>query len=692
MYIPPQAKPPQAGERSFAHDGPRRKPTRMRRPLLTLAALALIAQATAQPRPRPRRADSFFGVHFDLHATEDITDAGATLTPAMLDSFLRRVRPDFVQIDCKGHPGISSYPTRAGHPLKGFTQDPLRLWRDATARQGVGLYLHYSGVWDGKAATTRPDWAVVKASGERSREKVSFFSPYLDSLMIPQLRELSADYRVDGAWIDGECWAVEPDYGEAALEAWRTRSGGQEAPRRRDDRLFPDYLDFTRDLFRRHLARYVDAIHAFDPGFQVTSNWSYSSLMPEPVTTGVDYLSGDVTPQNGVYRSAFEARCLAPQGKPWDLMAWGFSWNGDKMPMGNKSAIQLKQEAAQVMAMGGGIQFYYQQNRDLSLKPWLAETLAELAAFCRARQPFCHQATAVPQVALLFPALSYRRAASNAFGGAPGKLPATLYALLDAQYPVEVLMEHHLAGNLSKYPLLVVPECDTLAEPLLAEIRTYLREGGRILVIGPDAARLFAAELGIHTSTGIPEKAAFIEAAGHLGAIRSPILEAQFASDVRRISPFYGGSDFRDVLPSAAATIRQVGRGRIAGIYFNAGSGYAQFKTPVIRDLVDATIRQLSPDRKVTVTGSHLVHVTLNRRQGKTFLNLVNVAGEHTNPNAIGYDQVPALTDLAVQWKGRPSRMVLQPGGRPLPMTREGEWTTVRIPRLDLHAVIDITE
>ena len=113
--------------------------------------------------------------------------------------------------------------------------------------------------------------------------------------------------------------------------------------------------------------------------------------MPEKVTIDVDYLSGDVTPQNGVYRSAFEARCLAPQGKPWDLMAWGFSWDGGKMPMSVKSAVQLEQEAAQIMAMGGGVQFYFQQNRDLSLKPWLATMLSEIGEFCRARQPYCQK-------------------------------------------------------------------------------------------------------------------------------------------------------------------------------------------------------------------------------------------------------------------------------------------------------------
>jgi hypothetical protein len=33
--------------------------------------------------------------------------------------------------------------------------------------------------------------------------------------------------------------------------------------------------------------------------------------------------------------------------------------------MSIKSAAQLKQEAAQIIAMGGGVQFYFQQNRDL---------------------------------------------------------------------------------------------------------------------------------------------------------------------------------------------------------------------------------------------------------------------------------------------------------------------------------------
>jgi hypothetical protein len=162
--------------------------------LFGLASFVTLAQ-TEKPALKLKRADCFFGIHFDLHASEDITDAGKTLTAEMIDTFLTRVRPDFIQVDCKGHPGISSYPTKVGYHVKGFEKNPLRLWREVTEKNNVALFLHFSGVWDSKVVKEHPDWAIVKDDGERSKEKTSFFSPYLDTYMIPQLMELS-DYKV----------------------------------------------------------------------------------------------------------------------------------------------------------------------------------------------------------------------------------------------------------------------------------------------------------------------------------------------------------------------------------------------------------------------------------------------------------------------------------------------------------------
>lgn len=662
--------------------------------ILTIIVLSngYLQAQTSNSAQKLKRSDCYFGVHFDLHASEDIADAGKTLTYAMIDTFLTRVRPDFVQIDCKGHPGISSYPTRVGFHVKGFEKDPLKLWRAVTEKNKVGLFMHFSGVWDGKVVQQHPDWAVIKPNGERSTQKVSFFSPYLDTCMIPQLKELSYDYHVDGAWIDGECWAVEPDYGVASLQRFTKETGITEIPRSTSDKYYPAFLEYTRSLFREHMRKYVDALHQFNPDFQITSNWAYSSMMPEKVSIPVDFLSGDVTPQNGVFRSAFEARCLAPQGKPWDLMAWGFSWNGGEMPMSIKSAVQLKQEAAEIIAMGGGVQFYFQQNRDLSIKPWLAYMLEDIATFCRERQPYCHKATAIPQIALLYPSQSYQRSAPVAYSRPLGMLQGALYALLDGRQAVEIIMEHNLTGKMDQYPLIIIPECDSLEPSFAEEIRTYIKNGGNLLVIGVETAALFKSELGIISSEKTSGSEAFIQASGKIGSIRSDLLLVELAEGSKPLSRFYKGSDFIYPDETIAASINSYGKGKVAGIYFNAGTAYTEYKTPVIRDFLDETIRELFPDKLVEVTGSHLVHVAVNTLNAKTYVNLINVAGEHTNQGALGYDEVPPLQNITVSIRTqlKPSGILLQPGGTAMEFSYANGRSTLLIPELPLHVVLEV--
>jgi hypothetical protein len=646
---------------------------------------------TVKSTGKLKRADSFFGVHFDLHASEGITDAGKTLTAEMIDTFLIKVRPDFIQIDCKGHPGISSYPTKVGFHVKGFEKDPLKLFREVTEKENVALYMHFSGVWDGKVVKEHPDWSIVKENGERSTQKTSFFSPYLDTYMIPQLKELS-DYKVDGAWIDGECWAVEPDYSDASLARFRKETGITEIPRKPSDKYYPEFMEYTRKLFREHLNKYVNAIHKYNPAFQITSNWSYSSMMPEKVTIDVDYLSGDVTPQNGVYRSAFEARCLAPQGKPWDLMAWGFSWDGGKMPMSVKSAVQLEQEAAQIMAMGGGVQFYFQQNRDLSIKPWLANMLSEIAVFCRERQPYCQKAMAVPQIALLYPTISYQRNASRPYSNPLGKLEGALNLVLDGQHTVEILMEHHLTGRMDKYPLIIIPECDYLDPSFIEELKKYVSSGGQLLIMGTETAKLFKNELGIKSLKTLNETETFFAAGNKIGAIRSSLDSVEVNPGVNILSTFYKGSDFRYKGNMIASSVNSIGKGKITGVYFNAGSEYLDYKSPVLRDYISSSINDLFPEQLVKVSGSHLLHVTVNKLNGRMYVNLINIAGEHTNQKAIGYDEIPSLKELTISINTvqKPAKIVLQPEGREMKVDFQNGVSKVLVSELNIHSILEV--
>ena len=95
--------------------------------------------------------DAFFGLHYDFHAQATDTELGRETTYEHIRAMLEKVQPDFVQYDCKGHAGYTSYPTKVGSPSPGIVNDALMIWRQVTRDMGVPLSIDYSGVWDTRA-------------------------------------------------------------------------------------------------------------------------------------------------------------------------------------------------------------------------------------------------------------------------------------------------------------------------------------------------------------------------------------------------------------------------------------------------------------------------------------------------------------------------------------------------------------
>ena len=213
-----------------------------------------------------KRKEAFFGLHFDLHPNEKDTSLGEDVTEEMIDHLLERVRPDYVQYDCKGHPGYTGYPTEVGWPSPGIRKDSLAVWRRVTRRHGVRLFVHYSGIWDEVAARNRPEWTRHTPEGRPDPDgRMSTFGPYVDELMIPQLKEIVRKYDVDGIWVDGDCWAVRPDYSPPALKAWRKATGLEDPPRSPEDPRWKEWLEFNRRQFERYLKRYTTSFIASSP-------------------------------------------------------------------------------------------------------------------------------------------------------------------------------------------------------------------------------------------------------------------------------------------------------------------------------------------------------------------------------------------------------------------------------------------
>ncbi|MCX6900226.1 MAG: hypothetical protein NT105_16200 [Verrucomicrobia bacterium] len=602
---------------------------------LLLAAVAVVTAAAATPK-RLKRADSFFGIHFDFHANKDCTNVGANTTPAMVENIINLVHPDYLQIDCKGHPGISSYPTKVGYQAPRIVGDPLRVWREVTATHGVGLYMHYSGVWDSKAVKEHPDWAAINANGKPSERATSFFGPYAEKLLIPQLRELAGDYGVDGAWVDGECWASVQDYGAAALAAFRKATGITNVPRKPADPHWFEFLQFHREMFRKYLRHYIAEVKKTNPNFQICSNWAFTDHMAEPVSAPVDFLSGDYSPQDSVNSARLSARYLARQGTPWDLMAWSFS---TKPTRAQKTAAQLQREAAVVLAMGGGFQAYFTQNRDGSVRLNEMPVMAEVATFCRARQAISHHAQTVPQVGLLLSTTDQYRRANGLFSRDLTRINGALHALLEGQWSVEVLGEHQLAGRLRDYPLIVVPECEYLDAKFRNSLAAYVKAGGNLLLIGPSAAKLFERELG-----------------GKL---------------------------------EGETKIATYGQGKVACSSFSGQTYLRERPEPLRRSLNDLA-RQLFPKPMVEVKGSNEVDVCLARNHGKLLVNLVNAGGPHKTQSII--ETIPPIgpLDITLRLPRNPAAVTLEPGARPLATDYRDGQLRLNVPKVEIHEIIAV--
>lgn len=468
--------------------------------IVVLLSWQLIGQTNSPEKNKfIGREKSFFGLHFDFHATENDKEIGKTFSAELIDSMLAIVKPDYIQVDCKGHPGISSYPTKVGNPAPGFVLDPYKIWREETNKHGVGLFVHYSGVIDNEAVKRHPDWGALNKDGKILEGKNSVRGPYVDKLLIPQIKELIDNYKIDGAWVDGESWALELDYSKYMLDAFQKETGITNIPRAEKDNGWYEFKNYNRNSFRKYIAHYVDELHNYNPQFQITSNWAFSSFMPKPIDVNIDFISGDFEPNNSLYSGLFEARCIAPQGKPWDLMVWSFTHDDNGCHV-YKSPLQLQQAAATVISMGGGFQIYSMQNRDASIRPWLFNTLKSVGDFCRERQPFCQYAKPVPQIALLYSTANFEKNSEPLYsssGRIHDPLRGMLNLLLDSQNAVEILMEHHLEKRINEYPLVVIPETQFLTEDFKKVLLNYAEAGGNLLVVGADAVKMFAEPLGV---------------------------------------------------------------------------------------------------------------------------------------------------------------------------------------------------
>ena len=667
----------------------------MKKNVLFLFLILPILSLSGQNKSKLSRTDSFWGLHFDKHISLSDSLIGAKLTEGMVDTLLKLGRLDFIQVDCKGYPGVSSYPTEVGQPATSFDKDPLALIRKVTEKHHVSLFVHFTGINDVNYLRLHPGQARVQPDGKPDPARTSFWGDYSDKLLIPQLKEIALKYNVDGAWIDGEAWAVQPDYQPAALAEFKKTTGIDSIPKKPGDLYYKQFLEFYRQAFIRYIKHYTKEIHQAAPAFQLCSNWAFSGMMPEPIPEdiGLNFYSGDNEADNSVNQANWHARTLAGQGIPFDLMAWSFTYDYGNDMRNPKTSLQLCQELAPVISLGGGVQIYFNQTADISFNRKDFRIIKEVANFIIPRREFCKGITITPQIALLFSVAGWKQSVDVVYQSAKTeKMRGILKTLLDGQHAVEVIMTHQMLKRLNEFPIVVLPEWQVIEPEIESALRKYVNQGGKLLIVGATATARFDDLLGVKQVKGVEVKRTYLNLDDRFTEIDTETRTVQPLSGTTQLSHVFS-LDNPDSHCEVSATIRDCGKGKIAGIYVSLGEPYLDSSSPVIRDLFSKIMTQLLPNPIVTVEGTHKVNIVPATKNGKILIQLINTSGDHSNGGVKGIDEIPSLYDLKVSvLTKKPTSVLLQPEGKTLTYKYVDGRAVIRIPKILIHNILEINQ
>ncbi len=649
------------------------------------------------------KRERYFGLHFDYHANENTLNIGKNFDASILETIIKEVKPDFIQCDTKGHPGLTSYCTKVGFPAPGIVKDLLRQWRDVTKKYNIPLYAHYSGIWDKKATSVHPDWAEAFEDGSLT-DRISVFSNYSDELMLPELKELILDYQMDGAWVDGDCWALVVDYSHAAKKAYKEKYH-KDAPKVNKEG-YREYLNFLKQGFFDYVKKYVDYAHSLNKDFMITSNWLNTGWVPDDINI-TDYISGDLSPTNSVDSARFGGRLMAMSNRNWDMMSWGISFPVHH----SKSTVQLKQEAACTLAIGGGFQIYNMQDpTSVVVEPKAIATWAEVSQFVHDRKEYCFGGDFIPDLGLLYSVSSYYKSIDTVFNREcpfNEEFNGTLLALLDQSASVNVVSEEKLSKEiLTKYPRFAVGNVLSLPNNIIEMLLEYASNGGILILLGADTMNVFEPYLHLdielhkdnHPIYFLKGERSFLENRDSYAFIKNkeidtivPLYEGIVEGDLGCTNPpptiLHGDKEY----PGLAKI--KYGNGSILLAPMNLGRLYLNERTLEEEDffskLVLSTERQLIMHNHPTE-----LDVVYRKKDERTYLHLINLLGSHRVNTISTFKSIPPVSNVDIKIKSaiKPSAIYSRPDHKLIAFCYDEKQKEILIhlPFIELYEILEL--
>ena len=550
---------------------------------------------------------------------------------------------------------------------------------------------------------------------------MSFHSPYLDHLC-EQVQEVVKLYpEADGIFLD--IITQYEDCSEWALKHMKDKGLDPDKPE--------DRIQSKVDALYKYYERVTEAVRSIDPKMRIFHNSGhiipgyrkifpfFSHLELESLPTGG--WGYDHFPLSAKYVHTLDMDYLGMTGK--FHTTWG-EFGGYKSPNA------LRYECCAMLAYGAkcsiGDQLHPTGQLDASTYAIIGEAYREVAR----KEGFVQGAKNVADIALLS---SVSTRADEAFRGKTRDCPSDTGA-------ARVLLEEHLLfdvvdaeADFSPYKMLVLPDDVTVGPELEAKLQAYLKAGGKLFLTGdsgvdPERGMLFdvGGDVG-DLSEYLPDYLLPIEELRsdfvgnpmvmYAKSRRLKITDGETLGEVydpyfNRTWDHFCSHQHAPARPDPSGYASGSQKGQILYLAHPVFTLYRAYGQVALRQVIGRTLRRLlGADESLTLTGLpstgrvtltrqadkdrsilHLLYANTVNRGGATELHGGNLAGKQASYEVI--EELTPLTDIEVELRlGKPvTGVTLEPEGEPLPCEQADGVLKLRVPRLQCHQMVVLSD
>jgi len=664
-------------------------------------------------------------VHMDFHMPEFPSDAIKRFNAREFVDYLEHGCVNQVTLFAKCHFGNSYYNTKVGHKHTGLEQDFLMEASAECRKRKIRTLAYYSLFWDTHAWIENIQWRFIDADentyGLTHPFKVMCVnSPYKDELVILQLDEVLRNYPVDGLFIDIPFAYVADNLCRChyCRRKWKAAYGV--------DIIEPLSREMTSRLVQRTVIDYMTEIRllagSIRPGFQIALNDAGMANVSKRVKELVDIGTWESQPQPGDYLGhSIAARTLRNDIVKPQVMTVRFYQGWGDLTL--KPEAQLTTEFAAMIANGAPAVSGDQANFDGTLQKPVYDTFAKSFGFVRSYEDVFAGAQSVPHALVLIPSTDDPEMPVNYLISEHREMPDEIRGahklLVESHIQVD-LGYSCIIDDLSRFPVVVLADGSPVPQSMHQRIEDYVSGGGILVAAGGsmvDAGafaleRLFGIKyvepLSMESSChykpcvdlmdGIDDiplqfrgqaYKVVTNGAVELAALHFPEADLQES-----------GKTFRGLPPAKAkrspysfATVNTYGSGKAVYVAGSIFGTYWQTNHHWLRRFMESVLRLVDPSMPFNVYASGRVEANLMQKGNDLLLNLISYSfGHQGGKTAIAaVEQVEPSYDVRCCVKGGSvERVIIEPGGKPVPFEMNGDLCLFTVPRVEYLAVVRI--